>query len=139
MPERLRSIATRLREIVGNRRRAPRRRVRLAVVVALLDAKGNGVPATLSGHTCDVSASGLGLVLPAIRLGERYLVGEAHTLRITVRLPDGHARLYGRPVRYERLEEGQPEQGYLVGVQLNETSDHDRALFMEYLRTISKG
>src|SRR5215203_306247 len=45
MPERLRTIASRLREFVGNRRRAPRRYVRLAVFVSLLDPTPGAPPA----------------------------------------------------------------------------------------------
>ncbi len=136
MPELIRNITSRLREFVGNRRRAPRRRMRLAVAVSLLDAAGSAHPATLSGHTYDASETGLGVVLPAIRVGERYLVGESHMLRIILKLPEAHARLYGTPVRYERLEDGQPDTGYLVGIHLTETTDEDYATFVAYLRRI---
>ncbi|HEX8338269.1 MAG TPA: PilZ domain-containing protein [Pyrinomonadaceae bacterium] len=136
MPELIRTIASRLREIVGNRRRAPRRRVRLAVFVSLLDSTPGATPAAgVAGHTRDVSESGLGLVLPAIRLGGRYLVGEGVTLRLTLKLGAQSARLYGTPVRYERLEEeqdGQNGPGFLVGVRL--TEDGDRALLADYLK-----
>jgi hypothetical protein len=132
MPELIRSIANRLREYVGDRRRAARHRLRLAVVVSLLDERA-GAPPTLAGHTCDVSASGLGLVLPSIRIGERYLAGEGQTLRITLQLPHTTARLYGTPVRYERLE-GDGQRGYLVGVRL--ADDQGRAALTEYLKTL---
>ena len=138
MPERLRTITRRLREFVGNRRRAPRHKLRLAAAVSLLDASGRAHPATLSGHTCDASASGLGVILPAIRVGERYLVGEDHTLRVMLKLPDAHARLYGTPVRYERLEPGHQDTGYLVGIRLTEVTDEDYATFVAYLRRMKK-
>ncbi|MFL6256976.1 MAG: PilZ domain-containing protein [Pyrinomonadaceae bacterium] len=137
MPERLRTIASRLREFVGNRRRAPRRQVRLAVFVSLLDSAPGAPPAGgVAGHTRDVSESGLGIVLPAIRLGERYLVGDGVTLRLTLKLGEQSARLYGKPVRYERLEEEQEDAqtspGFLLGIHL--TEDGDRALLLEYLK-----
>ncbi|MCA1633081.1 MAG: PilZ domain-containing protein [Acidobacteria bacterium] len=138
MPERLRTITRRLRDFVGNRRRAPRHRLRLAAAVSLLDAGGRAHPATLSGFTHDVSESGLGVVLPAIRVGERYLVGESHTLRIVLKLPDTHARLYGTPVRYERLEANHQDTGYLVGIHLTETGDEDYAAFVEYLKAVNR-
>jgi hypothetical protein len=138
MPERLRTIASRLREMVGNRRRAPRRHLRLAVFVSLLDATPGAPPAGgVAGHTRDVSESGLGVVLPVIRLGGRYLVGEGVTLRLTLKLGEESARLYGTPVRYERLDEGQDGQtspGFLLGIRLHE--DGDRALLSEYLKGI---
>lgn len=139
MPELIRNITSRLREFVGNRRRAPRYELRMAVAVSLLDAGGRAHPATLSGHTRDASESGIGVVLPAIRVGERYLVGEGHTLRVILKLPEAHARLYGTPVRYERLEAEQPDDtGYLIGIRLTETADEDYATFIAYLRRLKK-
>ena len=136
MPERLRTIASRLREFVGNRRRAPRRKVRLAVFVSLLDATPGEPPAGgVAGHTRDASESGLAVVLPVIRLGGRYLVGDGVTLRLTLQLGERSARLYGTPVRYERLEadqDGETDPGFLVGIRLHE--DGDRALLAEYLK-----
>ena len=140
MSERLRTIASRLREFVGNRRRAARRRVRLAVFVSLLDPTPGAPPAGgVAGHTRDASESGLGVVLPVIRLGGRYLVGDGVTLRLTVKLGEQSARLYGTPVRYERLEEGEDGQidpGFLLGIRLSD--DGDRALFAEYLKGLKK-
>jgi hypothetical protein len=135
MPELIRTIASRLREIVGNRRRAQRHRARLPVFVSLLDA-GSGAPAGVAGHTRDVSESGLGVMLPVIRVGDRYLVGDSVTLRVTLKLPDASARLYGTPVRYERLEEGQPDAGFLVGIRL--TEDSDRTILSAYLQSLKK-
>ena len=139
MPELLRTIASRLREMVGNRRRAPRHRVRLPVFVSLLDGAAGTAPAGVAGHTRDVSESGLAVVLPAIRVGGRYLAGDGVTLRLTLKLADASARLYGTPVRYERLEGGEDggdEPGFIVGIRLNE--DGDRALLVEYLKGLKK-
>ena len=137
MPERLRSIASRLRQLVADRRRAPRHKVRLPALVSLFDASG-AQPANVSGHTHDVSEDGLAVVLPSIRIGDRYLVGDAVTLRVTLRLPDKNVRLYGTPVRYERLEEGQPDAGFVIGIRLTETDERDRALLADYQKTLKK-
>ncbi|MCA1593560.1 MAG: PilZ domain-containing protein [Acidobacteria bacterium] len=140
MPELMREIANRLREFVGNRRRAPRYRARLAVAVSLLDSRARTHPSALEGHTHDLSDGGLAVVLPAIRIGDRYLTGASHTLRITLKLPSGAIQIHGSPMCYERLDagEGVTETGYLVGVKIKEMSDKDRALFDEYLKTLKK-
>src|SRR3954470_23705720 len=116
MPEHLRKIASRLRELVADRRRAPRYRVSLPVSVSLLDAEASTEPALVQGRTRDVSSDGIGVVLPNI------LVGGSVTLRVTLKLPDGYARLYGTPVRYEKLETAGPDKGgFLVGIRLTDT------------------
>jgi PilZ domain len=135
MPELLRTIAGHLRNLVGDRRRAPRYRVELAAVVSLLEERA-GAPPTLAGHTRDVSQSGLGVVLPSIRVRDRYLAGEGQTLRIVLRLPDTQARLYGTPVRYERLDPEGPEHGYIVGIRLTGGDERDRAAYNAYLKTL---
>jgi hypothetical protein len=135
MPELLRTIAGRLRELVGNRRRAPRHKVRLPVFVSVLDGAVGAAPAGVAGHTCDASDTGLAVILPGIRVGDRYLVGDAVTLRLTLKLPEASARLYGTPVRYARLEadEDDPARaGFVVGIRLND--DGDRALLSDYLK-----
>jgi hypothetical protein len=139
MPEQLRRIAGRLRELVGNRRRAPRHNVSLPVLVSLLDASAGVDSASAQGETRDVSESGLGVVLPNIRVGDRYLVGDSVTLRLTLKLPDGYARLYGTPVRYEKLEgEGPAARGFLVGIRLTDNDERDRALLVNYLKSLGK-
>ena len=137
MPELLRSIASRLREFAGNRRRAPRRRASLPVFVSLLDASPGAPPAAgVVGQTHDVSDGGLAVLLPVIHLGGRYLVGGDVTLRLTLQLPGGSAPLYGTPVRYERLDDGQADARFLLGIRLDETGD--RPLFADYLKGLKK-
>ena len=139
MPEHLRRIASRLRELVADRRRSPRHRVSLPVSVSLLDAEASAEPVLVQGRTRDVSEDGLGVVLPHIRVGGRYLVGDSVTLRITLKLPDAYARLYGTPVRHEKLDADGPDAGFFVGIRLTDTDERDRALFVNYIKSLGKG
>jgi hypothetical protein len=138
MPELMRSIVARLHRFIGDRRRAPRVSLRVPLTLSLpgvrVHANGARRAPSLEGFTRDVSATGLALILPAIRIGEHYLTGEGRILRITLEFPDGPLQLDATPVRYERLDESDPEKGYLVGVQIIEISDHDRARFNGYQR-----
>jgi len=138
MPEYLRKIASRLRQLVADRRRAPRYRVSLPVSVSLLDAEASAEPALVQGHTRDVSGDGLALILPNIRVGGRYLVGDSVTLRVTLKLPEGYARLYGTPVRHEKLDANGPETGFLVGLRLTDTDARDHALLVNYINSLKK-
>ena len=137
MPEHLRRIASRLRELVADRRRSPRHRVSLPVSVSLLDAEASAEPVLVQGRTRDVSEGGIGVILPSIRVGGRYLVGDAVTLRVTLKLPDGYARLYGTPVRHEKLDATGPDTtGFFVGIRLTDTDERDRALFANYIKSL---
>lgn len=146
MPERLRTLVNHLRRFVSDRRHAPRYPARLAASVSPVPAGGNarnraGRPApTLSGHTRDLSATGLSLVLPAVRIGDRYLTGEGRPVQITLELPAGAVRLRAVPVRYERLgEEEGGERGYLVGAHIMEMDAEDLMRFGDYVRELAKG
>ncbi len=138
MPELLRSIVGRLREFAGDRRHAYRRRVKLPFTVSIHHHPGqaNGrrpVPA-IQGHTRDISSTGLGLVVPAIRIGEHYLTGEDRLLRIVLELPSGPIQLIATPVRYEPLSDDESEQGFVIGVKITEISPQDRERFTSSLK-----
>ena len=139
MPELLRSITSRLRDFVGNRRRAPRYRVKLSAFVAVLDAAPGAPPSPgLAGFTRDVSDGGLALLLPAVRVGGRYLVGDSVTLRVTLKLPEGYARLYGTPVRHEKHDASGPDTGFVIGIRLTDTDERDRDLLVNYIKSLGK-
>ena len=143
MPELVRTIANRLRELVGNRRYAPRRRVRLPVTVSLLEAKPHAAHSAaaqtaLAGRTHDLSATGLGLILPVIRIGGRYLTGDSQQLRIHLELPAQPVLLHAIPARYERLETDDSQTGYFIGAHITHITDADRALLLQYINTLGK-
>jgi hypothetical protein len=123
-----------MREYARDRRGVRRRRARLRVSVSPF-AAGNGrrpLPA-LEGHAHDVSATGLALILPAIRIGEHYLAGEDRVLLIVLELPSGPVQMRARTVRYERLDESGRVEGYLIGARITQMSEDHRAQFLSYL------
>lgn len=139
MAELLRAIAARLHRYIGDRRRAPRYRMRLPVTLWLPGATANGArrpSSVLEGFTRDLSTTGLALILPAIRIGEHYLTGQGRNLRLRLDLPGAPIEMDVIPVRYERLDEDETEKGYLIGVQIAEMSDEDRERYNERMRTV---
>lgn len=140
MSELLRNIVGRLRAVVANRRRAPRKRLRLPCVVALHDPKvaaASRRTSSLEAHTRDLSATGIALVTPAIRIGDRYLTNS--TLRLTLELPAGTITILAASVRYEQLppdSHDSDETGYIIGVRILEMSEEDRARYEEYLGSL---
>lgn len=141
MAEFTRALVSRLRQYVGDRRHSTRRNVRLRFSLSLVSPTKNlnGTPRTNSmvGYTSDLSARGLALIVPAITLGDHHLVGENRSLSLTLELPEGHVVMQVTPVRYERLEEQSSETGYLIGVKITGMPEEDRAVFSEYVATLS--
>jgi hypothetical protein len=140
MPEFIRSIVNRLREFVGNRRRAPRYQthleVELALSVSLPVAKASAQgpeQLRLAGYTRDVSESGLALIVSAIRIGGQYITDSNRTLQLTLKLPTGLIKIHGTTVRYTPLDEDATDTGYLIGVHIERMTDDDRARFTAYL------
>jgi hypothetical protein len=137
MPEMLRTLVGRLRAIVANRRHAPRKRLRLACSVSIHDPKTTANAASsrhapsLECHTRDLSATGIALVAPSIRINDRYLTGT--TLRLLLDHPAGALEIIAQPVRYEQLPPDSDEVGYMIGVHIISMSDEDRARYQERL------
>jgi hypothetical protein len=112
-------------------------RARLSFTLSLSDPRvsSNGyrrLP-SLDGYTLDVSATGLALVVPAIRIGEHYLAGDDRKLHIKLELPAGPIEMRVATVRYESLDD---EGEYVIGARIIEMSDSDRASFNEYVAKV---
>ena len=141
MPELIRSIINRLRAFIGDRRRAQRYVTHLEAGLALsvsvpgakTSAQKAGQTLRLAGYTRDISATGLALIVPSIRIGGIYITGENRTLQIILKLPTGTVEIHGKPVRYSPLEDDATDTGYLVGVQIERMSDKDRERFNAYV------
>ena len=136
MSEFLRSLVTRLRARVADRRSAPRRRLRLPCTVFIHDPRPDAAQPDrraprIEAFTRDLSRTGIGLVAPAVRIGERYLTDSP--LRLVLEHPTGPLELTAEPVRYEQLEEGAEERGYLIGLRITSMSDADRARYERHL------
>ena len=140
MPEVVRSVVARMREYFGNRRSARRYRSRVPFRVSLLDPKLSGDQLEraprIEGVTFDISSSGLALIVPAIRINERYLTAPDQLLRLLMELPSGTVELRVAPVRYEQLDREGAAGDYLIGVRISEMSDDDRARFDDYLKEL---
>ena len=93
----------------------------------------SGDAATLEGHTRDMRATGLSLVVPRLRIGGEEIVAADRQLRVVLELPSGPLEMEVEPVRYEPLE---AEEGYLIGVRITEISDSDCVRFIKYLRAL---
>jgi hypothetical protein len=152
MPELLRTIVNRLRQHMGNRRVAPRYSAHLEAALILSISLGESKkadketsPLRIAGYTRDISQSGLALIVPTIHIGGQYLTNQSRTLEITIKLPTGYVQLHATPVRYSPLEAdeakdaeaGVKDTGYIVGVQITQMSEPDRARYNAYLEKLT--
>ena len=89
----------------------------------------------VAGHTQNLSALGLAVVLHAQNIDEQYLLGAEGSMAIELDLPNGLSiEIQATPVRYQKLDEG-----YLIGARISQMTDRDRELYLEYLGELAEG
>ena len=123
-----------------DRRREPRAgagvEARLVLSAAFLDAdETDPVPLTLYATARDLSVSGLGLVVPSLRLDERACA-QGHPLRVTLGLGSDAVELRAEPVHCGPLDEREPEAGSVIGARFVEMGEEPLEALAEYLRGV---
>lgn len=117
------------------------RAARLLFTVARpdLEVSSNTTPDSLSviGHTRDISATGLSLVVPGLHIRDSELFGTEGSLQLTLSLPTGIVDIEATPVRYEWLGEQPEKRSYLIGARITRIRDNERARFDQYLSALS--
>ena len=110
--------------------------VELVANLSLLDNDVQNSDSSLVflGRTQDLSATGLGMVLPSTIIDERFCSG-SNRLNLSLHLPGGVVSMEVSPVRCERLTSPYMNHGYLLGTRI--TNVDDRARFERYLETLS--
>jgi DNA-binding response OmpR family regulator len=117
------------------------RAARLLFTVARhdLETSSNSEPDSLSviGHTRDISANGLSLVVPGLHIRDAELFGTQGALQLTLSLPTGIVDIEATPVRYEWLSEESGNKSYLIGARISGIRDDERVRFDQYLSALS--
>jgi hypothetical protein len=125
------------------RRQSPRlnanleARLEFSVLMRDTETSHSGVQhlRAVAGHTVDISALGLAVVLHAQNIDEQYLLGSEGSMAIELDLPNGLSiEIQATPVRYQKLDEG-----YLIGARISEMTERDRELYLEYLGELAEG
>jgi len=86
------------------------------------------------GETVDISRSGIGFLVPSIRLKEKYLVGQDRNLNIEIDLPTGkvHMRAIGR--RYAKVGIHISTERFLVGAEILHLDGPDKENYETFLK-----
>ena len=140
----LREIATRFTRVIAERRAAPRKKVSVAIRVRFAPVSGsvghlkNSEKYHLSGSTFDISSCGVGLIVPAIRIDQNYLVGEDRVLIVEMDIHDRTIimKVVGR--RYQEIGQHLSVKRFLVGVEIVEMSPTDRVAYDYFLKNARK-
>ena len=139
MPELVRSVVSRVRVYFKDRRQSPRLRVRLVFSVGIkreVNGHGSNRPAkTLQGHTRDVSAKGVALLVPQAHLDGHHLAAEGLELKVELQIGSGDPiSMIVAPRRYERLEEAELGCAYLIGVRIMKINETDQARYLSFIQ-----
>lgn len=93
---------------------------------------------TITGKTRDLSSSGIGFIVNAIRIQENYLVGEGRVLNAELDLPNGKVRMQIVGRRYEQVGKHISTARFLVGAEITKISENDRETYFDFLRNGNK-
>ena len=139
MPELVRSVVSRVRVYFKDRRQSPRLCVRLVFSVGIkreVNGNGSNRPVkTLQGHTRDVGAKGMALLVPQVHLDGHHLAAEGRELTVELQIGSGDPiSMIVAPRRYERLEEAELGCAYLIGVRIMKINEADQARYLSFIR-----
>ena len=135
----IRELVARFNKTITERRAAPRRRFQVPVKVCFapvndtLKLNGPCDDSFLAGETVDLSESGIGFVVPSIRIKEKYLVGQERPLSVELDLAGKRVRMRVMGVRYERVGIHLSVEHYLIGAAIDEMTQQDRAAYDHFL------
>ena len=137
MPELIRSAVSRARMYFKDRRRSPRVRVRIAFSISVLRQtklkRLNQNEHGLRGHTRDISAHGVALLLPQIHLDGYHLAAEGREMRLVLELPTGAISMVIVPKRYEKLDGAELGCNYLIGARMVRIDEADQIRYENFL------
>ena len=88
----------------------------------------------ITGETKDLSKTGVGFYVAAIRIHENYLVGGGRTLNAELDLPSGKIQMQIVGMRYEDVGQHISTSRFLVGAKITKMSEDDREAFEYFLR-----
>lgn len=88
----------------------------------------------ITGETKDMSRSGIGFIVGAIRIQENYLVGGSRVLNAELDLPSGKIQMQIIGMRYEEVGQHISASRFLVGAKITKMSDDAREAYEYFLR-----
>ncbi len=100
---------------------------------------GETIPACILGETADISRTGIGFIVPSIRIKEKYLVGQERNLNIEIDLPTGKIFMQAVGRRYEKVGIHISAERFFVGAHILSLSGTDRENYETFLTNGNRG
>lgn len=95
--------------------------------------------ACILGETVDISRTGIGFLVPSIRLKEKYLVGQQRNLNLEIDLPTGKVLVRAIGCRYEKVGMHISTERFLVGAQILTLTGSDKEHYELFLKNGNRG
>jgi hypothetical protein len=136
----LRELASFFSSTIAERRASSRKKHSVPIKVCFapefstVKMHGRCDDSFMSGETTDVSATGIGFIVPAIRIKEKYLVGQERILNVELDLSGRKVRMQVRGVRYERIGIHLSAERFVVGAEIVNVNEEDQAAYDYLLR-----
>ena len=127
------------KEVVQNRRRAPRYRLTLPASISLVEVNsrtGNVWESQAARGRCvALNKYGLAVSFVGTRFEEEDFSSVGRLLYIRLMLPKGPVDMVVTTVTHDRVREGRAKSGWLIGASITKMSDDDRARLNTYLES----
>lgn len=94
--------------------------------------------AFLSGETVDLSETGIAFLVSAIRIKEKYLVGQDRVLNVELELAGKKVRMQVLGKRYEPVGIHDSSERYLVGAAITHMTSDDAQKYEYFLKNGKK-
>jgi PilZ domain len=140
----IRSLAAKFNKSIAEKL-VPSRRKHTAAIKIWFDPEVNSElnrevakSVCILGETVDISRSGLAFLVPAIRIQEKYLVGQERLLNVEIDLPNGKVSLQAMGRRYEKVGIHLSAEKFLVGVQIVKIDAANEEAYQYFLKNGSR-
>ncbi len=135
----IRELVTKIRGALAERSHSTRKKVNAPIKIAFEPLFRTGQLTdpqhlTISGETYDLSGTGVGFIVSAIRVRENYLVGQDRILNAELDLAGSKVKLKVIGRRYEKVGIHLSTERYMIGAEIVEISKNDREVYEHFLR-----
>ncbi|MBK8465232.1 MAG: PilZ domain-containing protein [Chloracidobacterium sp.] len=97
-------------------------------------ARDEALSACICGEIADISRTGIGFIVPSIRIKEKYLVGQQRNLNIEIELPTGKIFMRAVGCRYEKVGVHLSAERFFVGAQILNLTGVDKENYETFLQ-----